>query len=141
MKLVALFSHIRYFSVYFYHHQFHFQTNSTTPFYIRSGQVAVFLWLIFAVILFKPPLAVCVTVYCISIPVWIYIKFFLSWHLNIGWLHASVFSAFCLHQDIVIFSSSFCGWRSIWHSHGTRSGTVQVTCLTVGITVTQQHWL
>jgi hypothetical protein len=57
MKFVALVSHIYYFSVYFYHHRFHFQTDSTAPFYstVRSGWS--FSLLIFPVHLFKPPLA------------------------------------------------------------------------------------
>ena len=85
MQLVALVSHIYYFSVYFYHHQFHFQTDSTAPFYIRSGQAAVFLLLIIIFRLFKPTFAV-LRYGLLLIPSGFdfCLKIFLSWHLYSG---------------------------------------------------------
>ena len=56
MKLVALVYQICYFSVYFYQHQFYFQTDSNVPFH-NMILIDVGFFFIFAVRLLKPLLA------------------------------------------------------------------------------------
>jgi len=58
----------------FSHHQFHSHTHSTAPFYIRSG--CSFLCLYLLLVCSNRRLPSCVTVYCISVRVWIFVWFF-----------------------------------------------------------------
>jgi len=67
IKLVALVSHICYFCVYFYQHQFHFQTESTATFYSMVLVRLEFFFCLYLLLFLNCHLLSCVTVYCISL--------------------------------------------------------------------------
>ena len=111
-KLVALFPHIWYFCLSFYHHQIHFHTNSIAPFHnIVPVQLQLFLCLYSLFVFLNRRLLLCDTVCGLSLPVRISFFNFAGAVISTGWLHACVFQAvdcdpFGLITGYMIFASA-----------------------------------
>ena len=69
ITLVALVYQICYFSVHFYHHQFHFQTDSTAPFHSGPVSLQLLRCLYSLFVSSNRLLLFCHTIYCLSFTV------------------------------------------------------------------------
>ena len=94
MKLVNLFLHIYYFSVYFNQHWFHLQKNSTAPFQsLVLARLKIFLW--YNRCSSSKTVAFCSAIRFTAYLFWFGFKFseFHGTCTSILWLHASEFQA------------------------------------------------